>query len=50
MLIGALCPIFWLSLLSGTRGDELMFNAVHPLIVVVLGIVYIGFYRISVEK
>ncbi len=28
-----ICPIFWLSLLAGTRGDELMFKAIHSFLV-----------------
>jgi hypothetical protein len=50
ILIGVLCPIFWFSFLSGARGSELMFNAVHSLIVIVFGLVYMGFYRIQLRN
>lgn len=28
-----ICPIFWLSLLAGARGDKLMFKAIHSFLV-----------------
>ena len=41
MLIGIFCPIFWFSYLSGARGNDLMFNAVHSLIVILFGFLYL---------
>lgn len=46
MLVGIFCPIFWISLLLGARGDELMFNAVHSGIVILFGVLYFATYRI----
>ena len=37
-LIGFFCPIFWLSLISGVRGPQLKFNAIHSGVVVLIGI------------
>jgi len=50
MLIGVFCPIFWLSFLSGARGDELMFNAVHSGIVILLGLLYFATYWIQLRN
>ena len=50
MLIGVFCPIFWFSFLSGARGNEIMFNAVHSGIVILFGLMYIAIYRIQLRK
>ena len=50
MLIGVFCPIFWFSFLSGARGNELMFNAIHSGIVILFGLVYFATYRIQLRK
>jgi hypothetical protein len=47
MLIGVFCPIFWFSFLSGARGNELMFNAIHSGIVILFGLLYFASYRIQ---
>jgi hypothetical protein len=47
MLIGIFCPIFWISFLSGARGNELMFNAIHSGIVILFGLLYFATYRIQ---
>jgi hypothetical protein len=49
-LIGVFCPIFWFSFLTGARGNELMFNAIHSLIVILLGLLYFAFYRIQLRN
>lgn len=49
MLIGILCPIFWFSYLSGTRGSELMFNAVHSGIVILFGLLFVVYYRLQLR-
>lgn len=50
MLIGVFCPIFWLSYLSGARGNDLMFNAVHSGIVILFGLLYFATYRIQLRN
>ncbi|MDD3136446.1 MAG: hypothetical protein PHF64_08085 [Methanoregula sp.] len=50
MLIGVFCPIFWISFLLGARGSELMFNAVHSGIVIMIGILYFATYRIQLGR
>jgi len=50
MLIGVFCPIFWFSFLSGARGNELMFNAVHSGIVFLFGLLYFATYRIQLRN
>ena len=50
MLIGIFCPIFWFSYLSGARGNDLMFNAVHSLIVILFGLLYFAIYWIQLQK
>jgi hypothetical protein len=50
MLIGVFCPIFWFSYLSGARGNDLMFNAVHSLIVILFGLLYFTIYRIQLRN
>ena len=50
MLIGVFCPIFWFSYLSGARGNDLMFNAVHSLIVILFGLLYFAIYWIQLQK
>lgn len=50
MLVGIFCPIFWISFLSGARGNELMFNTVHSGIVILLGFLYFAIYRIHLRK
>ena len=50
MLIGIFCPIFWFSYLSGARGNDLMFNAVHSLIVILLGLLYFTIYQIQLRN
>jgi hypothetical protein len=47
MLIGIFCPIFWFSFLSGARGNELMFNAIHSGVVILFGLLYFASYRIQ---
>lgn len=50
MLIGIFCPIFWFSYLSGARGNDLMFNAVHSLIVILFGFLYFSVYWIQLQN
>lgn len=50
MLIGVFCPIFWISFLSGARGNELMFNAIHSGIVILFGLLYFATYRIQLRN
>ena len=50
MLIGVFCPIFWFSYLSGARGNDLMFNAVHSLIVILFGLLYFAIYWIQLRN
>ncbi len=50
MLIGVFCPIFWFSFLSGARGSELMFNAVHSGIVILFGLLYFATYWIQLRN
>jgi|GEM_PF-935915 hypothetical protein len=50
MLVGIFCPIFWLSLLSGARGDELIFNAIHSFLVFLFGIGFVIAYRIQLGR
>lgn len=47
MLVGIFCPIFWLSLLAGARGDELLFNAIHSFLVFLFGLGFAIAYRIQ---
>ena len=49
MLIGVFCPIFWIAFLSGSRGNDLMFNAIHSGIVILFGLLYIAIYRIQLR-
>ena len=39
MIIGILCPIFWISLISGASADTLRFNAIHSGIFAMIGFV-----------
>jgi hypothetical protein len=50
MLVGIFCPIFWLSFLSGARGNELMFNAIHSFLVFLFGLGFVIAYRIQLGK
>jgi hypothetical protein len=50
ILIGVFCPIFWFSYLSGARGNDLMFNAVHSLIVILFGFLYFAIYWIQLRN
>jgi hypothetical protein len=50
MLVGIFCPIFWLSLLAGARGDELMFNAIHSFLVFLFGLGFAIVYRIQLGR
>jgi len=50
MLIGVFCPIFWFSYLSGARGNDLMFNAVHSCIVILFGLLYFTIYQIQLRN
>ena len=50
MLIGVFCPIFWFSYLSGAQGNDLMFNAVHSLIVILFGLLYFTIYQIQLRN
>jgi hypothetical protein len=50
MLVGIFCPIFWLSLLAGARGDELMFNAIHSFLVILFGLGFVIAYRIQLGR
>jgi len=50
MLVGIFCPIFWLSLLAGARGDELMFNAIHSGLVILFGLGFVIAYRIQLAR
>jgi hypothetical protein len=40
ILIGVVCPVFWLSFLSGARGTDLAFKAGTSLLVILFGILY----------
>ncbi|HWS22545.1 MAG TPA: hypothetical protein VN227_07895 [Methanoregula sp.] len=50
MLIGVFCPIFWISFLSGARGNELWLNTVHSLIVILFGFLYFAVYQIQLRN
>ena len=50
MLIGIFCPIFWFSYLSGARGNDLMFNAVHSCIVILFGLLYFAICWIQLRN
>lgn len=50
MLIGVFCPIFWFSFLTGARGNELMFNAIHSSIVILLGLIYFAANQIQLRN
>jgi hypothetical protein len=50
MLIGIFCPTFWFSYLLGARGNDLMFNAVHSLIVILFGFLYFSVYWIQLRN
>ncbi len=50
MLIGVLCPIFWFSLLTGARGSELMYNAIHSMLVILFGLGFVILYRIQLAR
>jgi hypothetical protein len=50
MLIGIFCPIFWISFLSGARGNELMFNAVHSFLVFLFGLGFVIIFRIQLRN
>lgn len=49
-LVGLFCPIFWISLFSGVRGEALYFNACHSGLVILVGLGFILKYRIDLEK
>jgi hypothetical protein len=50
ILIGIFCPIFWISLITGAQGDELLRSGINSLMVVLFGILYIGYYRVQSQK
>jgi hypothetical protein len=50
ILIGIFCPIFWFSYLSGARGNDLMFNAIHSGIVILFGLLYFAVHRIQLRN
>jgi hypothetical protein len=50
ILIGASCPLFWLSFLSGARGIELLFSSISSITVIVFGLAYMGFYRYQLRN
>ena len=50
ILIGASCPLFWLSFLSGVQGIELSLSKVSSLIVIVFCLAYMGFYRFQLRN
>ena len=47
MIIGILCPIFWISLFSGASAEVVRFNATHSGAVALIGMVImiIGFLK-----
>lgn len=49
-LVGFFCPIFWISLFSGVRGEVLYFNAFHSGLVILFGLGFMLKYRIDLEK
>lgn len=49
-LIGFFCPIFWFSLLSGVRGAQLRFNAIHSGVVVLIGLVLVLKGKIGLKR
>lgn len=49
-LVGVFCPIFWISLFSGARGEVLYFNAFHSGLVILFGLGFILKYRFDLEK
>jgi len=49
-LVGVFCPIFWISLFSGARGEVLYFNAFHSGLVILFGLGFMLKYRIDLEK
>ena len=50
ILIGASCPVFWFSFLSGARGIALLFSSVSSITVIAFGLAYMGFYRIQLRN
>lgn len=50
VLIGVFCPIFWISLFSGARGEILYYNAFHSGLVILFGLGFILKYRYDLDK
>lgn len=48
--IGVFCPVFWISLLTGSPKEELMMSTCSSLAMVLFGILYIIFYRHQWKK
>lgn len=48
--IGVLCPVFWISLLTGAPKNELIMSTCSSLAVVLFGIMYIIYYRYRWKK
>lgn len=50
ILIGVFCPIFWISLLTGAEGEELIRSGINSLLVVLFGIFYIAYHHLQIRK
>lgn len=50
ILIGVVCPVFWLSFLSGARGLDLAFKAGSSLLVILFGILYAVMHWVQLCK
>lgn len=49
-LIGVFCPIFWISLFSGAKREDIYFNAIHSGIVILGGLGYTIMNLMNLEK
>jgi len=47
MLLGILCPLFWISLISGASPERLRFDAIHSGLVALVGLIImlVGFIK-----
>jgi|GEM_PF-3104700 len=50
ILIGVFCPIFWISLVTGVEGEELIRSGINSLLVVLFGIFYIAYHHLYIRK
>lgn len=50
ILIGVVCPVFWLSFFSGARGIDLAFKAGTSLLVILFGVLYTVMHWLQLHK